>query len=125
MEDYTVLAPDKSRPRKFLYHADKKPMIVYEGKENKWYAEGWQDTPAAFFPMEKHGVPEEKKAELHQEIKEDAMDTKKLKAYADKHLPGLQYYKTASKKTMLRLIKAAKHDIEVEEEKFLSDEEFH
>lgn len=135
MEDFINKAPDKSRPRKFLYKKDSKPMIVYLGEENQYYGKGWYDTPAAFFNMAAHGVPDEKKPELHKEIEKirdlvndeinlDAMDAGELKGYAKKHLPGLEYYKTASRKTMLRLIKAAKKDIEAEEDEFLSDEEF-
>lgn len=135
MEDYTVLAPDKSKARKFLYHATKKPMIVYIEDANQYYKDGWQDTPAAFFDMKKYGVPKEKMPELHQEIDKikdlsndeinlDAMDAPQLKAYADKYMPGLKYHKTAKSDFMLKLIKDAKAEIEAEEEKFLSDDEF-
>jgi hypothetical protein len=135
MEDFKVLAPDKTRPRTFLYHKTKKPMIVYIGDENKFYAEGWENTPAAFFDMKAHGVPKEKMPELHKEIEDiknlvndefnlDAMDAPQLKAYADKHMPGLKYHKTAKSDFMLKLIKDAKAEVEAEEEKFLSDDEF-
>jgi hypothetical protein len=135
MEDFINKAPDKTRPRTFLYKKDSKPMIVYEEEANQYYGKGWYDTPAAFFNMKAHGVPEEKMPELHKEMKEikemvndelnlEAMNTAELKDYADKYLPGLEYYKNASKKTMLRLITAARKDIEAEEEAFLSDKEF-
>jgi hypothetical protein len=135
MEDFINKAPDKTRPRTFLYKKDSKPMMVYEEEASQYYGQGWYDTPAAFFNMKEHGVPEEKIPELHKEMKDikemvndeinlDALGAPELKAYAKKYLPGLEFYKNANKKTMLRLIKAAKKDIEAEEEAFLSDKEF-
>lgn len=135
MEDFTNLAPDKTRARKFLYHAKKKAMIVYCDNDDykKYYAEGWENTPAAFFNMKAHGVPESKMPELHKEIDEikdmvndeynlDAMSTKELKAYAKKYLPGMKYNKFAGKDDMLKLIKEAKKEAEELDEEFINDD---
>jgi hypothetical protein len=133
MEDFIVKAPDKSKPRKFLYKKDSKPMIVYLGDEKQYYGDGWYDSPAAYFPMKAHGVEESKMPELHQEIQEiaemvnddinlSAMTAKQLKKYCDKHLPGLKYKKNAGQKKMLELIKETQATVQAEEDEFLSDD---
>ncbi len=133
MSDYTVLAPDKKRARKFLYHATEKPIIIYIEDAKDWYPKGWQNTPAAFFDMKKHGVPADKMPELHKEIEEikdltnddlnlEAMSAKQLKAFAKKYLPGLEYGKNANKKQMLDLIVKARAAAEKETEEFLEDD---
>lgn len=122
-EEYTILATDKSRPRKFLYHKDKKPMIVYEEDANQHYADGWQDSPAAFFNMAAHGVPKEDMPQIHEQIEEindlangdinlDAMDTKELRAYAEKHYPGLEFHKNAKRVTMIKKIREAQKSVD-------------
>jgi hypothetical protein len=141
MENYITLAPDKTKPRKFLYHkhpqeigeSKTKCIIVYVGDEKEWYPKGWENTPAAFFDMKAHGVPESKIPELHKEIDDiknlanddinlDAMNAKELKAFAKKYLPGMTYPKLASGKLMLKLIREAQKQVEKEEQEFLNDD---
>jgi hypothetical protein len=141
MEDYLTLAPDKTRARKFLYHKDGvefpqgkyKTIIVYLEDAKKYYPDGWENTPAAFFNMKKHGVPEEKMPELHQEIDKikdlvndeinlESLDAKGLKEHAKKYYPGLKYNSNANRQQMLDLILKTKADVEKENEEFTSDD---
>jgi hypothetical protein len=139
VEDYISLAPDKSKPRKFLYHQHKQEIenkkteciIVYKGQEKDWYPKGWNDSPAAFFNMKEHGVPAEKMPDLHKEIDDintmvndeinlDAMEAPELKDYVKKYMPGLKFFANAKKATMLKLIKDAKADSEKKKDEFIN-----
>jgi hypothetical protein len=135
MEDFTILAPDVKRARKFLYHKSKKPMIVYSDNDDykKFYAEGWEDTPAAFFNMKAHGVPEDKMPELHKEMDDikdmvndeinlDAMFGDELRVYAKKYLPGLKLHWNLSDDKARDMIKKAKAEAEKIDEDFINAE---
>ena len=37
---------DLTRRRAFVYHPDKKPLMVYEEEKEQYYEDGWFDSPA-------------------------------------------------------------------------------
>jgi hypothetical protein len=112
---------DNNRPRTWVYHATKEPMIVYSEEAQQYYDDGWADTPAAFFDLDKHleaagqertpevemiyedsfkGVAESLNAELNLEL----MEKKELVEYGNRHL-GLKLSFGQTKKKMIERIR--------------------
>lgn len=109
-------APDKLRDRTHIYKLGE-VMEIYSDEAEQYFSDGWFDSPDGVVgaKFEKEYVTTEKEATEVIELEKpgdklDAMSVKKLKAYAVEKHPSLQYYKTANKKTMLRLIRAIEND---------------
>ena len=107
--------------RTWVYHATEKPKIVLKSEADALFKEGWADTPAAFFDMEKHNLdPKDEEAvqvvgasikgvkdALNGQLNLGKMSKKQLSAYSDKHVPWSGIDLTDTKKTMVFKINKA------------------